>query len=151
MTQRTSLDDLDRRLLGLLDQNAREPTASLARKIGLSRSATQERLARLERDGTIEGYTVRLGRSGVSDRPTALQAHVFLSLDARAGNTLPQALRIRPEVKRCHTVSGEFDMMLLVAVDGAKALDQLLDDIGRSPGVRRTQSAVVLDMKFERG
>lgn len=149
MTQRTSLDDLDRRLLGLLDQNAREPTASLARKIGLSRSATQERLARLERDGVIEGYTVRLGRGSAETR--ALQAHVFLSLDARAGNSLPQALRTRPEVKRCHTVSGEFDMMLLVLVDGPKALDQLLDDIGRSPGVRRTQSAVVLDVKFERG
>ena len=148
MTQRTSLDDTDRRLLGLLDQNAREPTASLARKIGLSRSATQERIARLERDGVIAGYTLRWG---TGEAPEGLLAHVFLSLDARAGTSLPQALRTRVEVKRCHTVSGEFDMMLLVAVEGPKALDRLLDDIGRSPGVRRTQSAVVLDMKFERG
>ena len=107
-----------------------------------------ERIARLERDGVIAGYTLHWG---TGEAPEGLLAHVFLSLDARAGTSLPQALRTRAELKRCHTVSGEFDMMLLVAVAGPKALDRLLDDIGRSPGVRRTQSAVVLDMKFERG
>src|SRR5262249_10510274 len=52
--------DSDARLLALLRANAREPTASLARKLNLARSTVQERIARLEREGTIKGYTVRL-------------------------------------------------------------------------------------------
>jgi DNA-binding Lrp family transcriptional regulator len=142
-----SLDTIDRLLLTHLAANARTPTADLARRVGLSRSATQERLARLERTGVIAGYSVRLGAPAPADR---FAAHVFISLDARHGSQLQQALRVRPEVRRCHTVSGEFDVALLVETDGPKALDHLLDDIGRLPGVRRTQSAVVLDVKFER-
>ena len=52
--------ETDSKLLSLLKANAREPTASLARKLGLARSTVQERIARLERSGTIAGYTVRL-------------------------------------------------------------------------------------------
>src|SRR5215472_45506 len=52
--------DSDAKLLALLRANAREPTASLARKLNLARSTVQERIARLEREGTIKGYTVRL-------------------------------------------------------------------------------------------
>ena len=52
------LDRIGRELLSLLKANAREPVASLARKLGLSRSAVQERIGRLEREGIIAGYTV---------------------------------------------------------------------------------------------
>ncbi|MFD2262020.1 Lrp/AsnC family transcriptional regulator [Lacibacterium aquatile] len=141
------LDAIDRTLLSLLQANARTPTAVLARKVDLSRSATQERLARLERLGVIAGYTVRFATTPED----GFRAHVFISLDARHAPQLQQAMRVRPEVKRCHTVSGEFDVAILVETEGPKALDRLLDDIGRLPGVRRTQSAVVLDVKFERG
>jgi len=55
-----AMRDTDERLVALLRANAREPTASLARKLGLARSTVQERIARLERQGTIKGYTVRL-------------------------------------------------------------------------------------------
>ncbi|HEY1386577.1 MAG TPA: AsnC family transcriptional regulator, partial [Dongiaceae bacterium] len=56
-----NLDDTDRRLISLLRANARMPTAALGRHLGLSRSAVQERLKRLERDGVITGYTIVLG------------------------------------------------------------------------------------------
>ena len=52
--------DADTKLIDLFRANAREPTASLARKLGLARSTVQERLARLEREGIIKGYTVAL-------------------------------------------------------------------------------------------
>src|SRR5215468_7022456 len=53
----------DTKLIDLLRSNAREPTASLARKLGLARSTVQERIARLEREGTITGYTVRIAEA----------------------------------------------------------------------------------------
>lgn len=147
MTGRANGDEIDQRLLRLLEADAREPTASLARKVGLSRSSVQERLARLVRDGIIQGFTLRLGAPAA---PRRFAAHVFISLEARQGDRVHQALRLRPEVKRCHSVAGEFDALALVECDSASELDGLLDAIGRLPGVRRTQSAIVLDVKFER-
>ena len=72
------MHETDTNLIDLLRANAREPTASLARKLGLARSTVQERIARLQRDGTIKGYTVRL-----SDEATAgmLRAVVMISTD----------------------------------------------------------------------
>ncbi len=58
--------DTDEKLIALLKANAREPTASLARKLGLARSTVQERLARLEREGIVRGYTVMLGAEAAS-------------------------------------------------------------------------------------
>ena len=76
--------DTDLKLVALLRANAREPTASLARKLGLARSTVQERIARLEREGTIKGYTVRL-----SDAAQSRQA-------ARGGDDLDRSQARRP-------------------------------------------------------
>jgi DNA-binding Lrp family transcriptional regulator len=146
MTKR-QIDDADTRLIQLLQANAREPTASLARKIGLSRSAVQERLARLERDGVIAGYTLKPGRVPAPARFAAL---VLISLDARQSDRAVLALKAIPEVRSCATVSGEYDAVARVEADGAERLDGLLDEIGRLPGVRRTNSAILLAAKFER-
>lgn len=62
------LDFKDELLLMTLQRNARASVVELAQRIGLSRSATQERLARLERKGVIAGYTVRLGTRKASER-----------------------------------------------------------------------------------
>jgi DNA-binding Lrp family transcriptional regulator len=56
-----TLDPTDRRLLALLQADAREPVSSLARKLDLARSTVQERIARLERTHVIAGYTIRTG------------------------------------------------------------------------------------------
>ena len=62
----------------MLRANAREPTASLARKLGLARSTVQERIARLEREGTIRGYTVRLSDAADAAK---LRAVVMIETD----------------------------------------------------------------------
>ena len=70
--------DADSKLLALLKANAREPTASLARKLGLARSTVQEKIAKLEKDGTIEGYTVKLSDAKEARK---LRAIVMISAD----------------------------------------------------------------------
>jgi len=72
--------DADAKLIDLLRANAREPTASLARKLGLARSTVQERLARLEREGIVKGYTVRLGDDAQGNR---LRAVVMIETDPK--------------------------------------------------------------------
>ena len=118
-----SLDDIDRGLIALLRGNARLPTAALGRRLGLSRSAVQERLKRLERDGVILGYTLILGRQ--SERPE-IEAHVHLILDPKLQERAFQALKGLPEVAAAYTAAGPFDAVALLSARSAAHLDEVL-------------------------
>jgi len=142
-----ALDDIDRRLVSALSANARQPAALLARRLGLSRSAVQERLKRLERDRVILGYTVTLG----DDQPKAgVSAQVMLTLEPKLQDRAVDALRGLPEVKSAHTVSGQYDLVAEVTAENAEALDAVLTRIGKLPGVTRTTSSILLSVKFQR-
>lgn len=139
--------DKDAKLLDLLRANAREPAASLARKLGIARSTLQERIARLEREGVIKGYTVRL-----SDETAAknLRAVVMIVADARQADRVTAELKKIPEVRSLAAVSGAYDMMAVVEADTAARMDAVLDRIGKANGVARTVSSIVLSEKFSR-
>ena len=139
--------DSDAQLLGLLKANAREPTASLARKLGLARSTVQERIARLEREGTIKSYTVRLSEDAEGQ---SLRAVVMITTDPKQADRVTAELRRTPEVRSLSAVSGVFDMVAMVEADTAARMDTILDRIGRANGVARTVSAIVLSEKFSR-
>ena len=93
------MDDIDRKLLALLEENARLPVAILARKLGLARTTVQSRIERLETSGTISGYTVRLGQSS---RPT-LRATVLISFEPQAGASVLSRLKAIPQVREAYT------------------------------------------------
>lgn len=139
--------DTDARLLALLRANAREPTASLARKLGLARSTVQERIARLERDGTIKGYTVRLTES--AERPK-LRAIVMISADPKQADRVTAELKRMAEVRSLSAVAGAYDMMALVEAETTAKMDASLDRIGKAAGVARTVSSIILSEKFSR-
>src|SRR5207244_10718459 len=94
------------RLLALLRRNARESTASLARKLGLARTTVQERIRRLERDGVIAGYTVRVSESFARQR---IAAQVLINVDPKAGERVVRELDARPWVRAVYAVSCVFD------------------------------------------
>jgi DNA-binding Lrp family transcriptional regulator len=142
-----TLDDKDRQLIALLRANARQPAALLARKLGLSRSAVQERLKRLERDGVIAGYTVVLGDA---EPKAGVSAQVMLTLDPKLQDRAVAALSGLPEVVSAHTVSGIYDLVAEVTASTSEALDEVLTRIGKLPGVTRTTSSILLSTKFER-
>lgn len=141
-----SLDQTDAKLLDLLKTNAREPTASLARKLDLSRSAVQDRIARLERDDVIAGYTIRLGVDTPNDR---LQAIVRFTIDPKYTTDIIRKITGYVEAKSCYSVSGAFDLVVVVGADTAVKLNQVLQDFGKLQGVERTTSSIVLDCEFE--
>ena len=138
--------DEDRRLLALLRANARESTASIARKLGLSRTTVQERIARLERTGAIAGYTLR----EPDGRSSALSALVLLNVDAKVSEKVVRELKSMPTVSALRAVSGVFDYVATVEADTTAELDRELDRIGRLDGIARTQTLVVLSTRFER-
>lgn len=141
------LDPTDRRLLALLQANAREPAASLARKLGLSRSTVQGRIERLERSGVIAGYGVRV-RS--DDDDTGIRAFVGIAVKAKFGDAVVRALRKLPEIRSLSAVSGEFDLVARLSAESPARLDALLDEIGAIDGIERTTTSVELSVHFER-
>jgi len=141
------LDDLDRHLLALLQADARMPTAELARRLRLARTTVVARIARLEREGVVAGYGVRLGQHL---EHAAVHAFCALSVNARGAGGVIGALERMPEVEGAWAVSGEFDYMLQLRCDSPEALDALLDRIGQVEGIQRTQTSVVLSRKIDR-
>ncbi|HEX3810696.1 MAG TPA: Lrp/AsnC family transcriptional regulator [Rhizomicrobium sp.] len=137
----------DAELISLLKSNAREPTASLARKLGLARSTVQERIARLEREGMIQGYGVRL--SDAADT-RALRAIVMIAADPKQAERVAAELKKIPDVRALSAVSGAFDMMAVVEAETTAQMDSTLDRIGAANGVARTVSSIILSEKFSR-
>jgi DNA-binding Lrp family transcriptional regulator len=140
-------DDLDRNLLNLLQANARESTANLARKLGVARTTVLARLARLEREHVVVGYTVRLGQDE-TDR--GVQAYVGITTEPKSARTVTQQLSRFPELRQLCSVSGEFDYIALLRAESTARLDTLLDEIGQIDGVLKTNTSVVLALRVDR-
>lgn len=144
---RQRLSDTDRKLIALLKANAREPAAALARKLGLARSTVQERIARLEREKIIKGYTVRLADEAEAN---VLRAVVMITADPKQADRVNAELKKMSEVRSLSAVSGAYDMMAMVEADTPARMDAALDRIGKAHGVARTVSSIVLSEKFSR-
>lgn len=141
------MDDTDRKLLALLEINAREPTAALARKLGLSRSTVQDRLRRLEDRGIVSGYTVRY-RDEFSRRQ--ITAHVMISVNPKHADRVVHALKQMDSLKALHAVSGLYDLIAIIRAETTMEIDAMLDQIGAMTGIDKTMSSIVLSTKFER-
>src|ERR1700730_1196571 len=102
------MDDLDRKLIGLLRENARMPAASLAKLLKVARGTVQNRLAKLERDGTISGYTVRLRPEVGDHRITALET---IAVEGNRLEAVVRILRGDPAIQTLHTTNGRWDLV----------------------------------------
>lgn len=139
-----TLDSLDRRLLALLQADARAATADLARRLGVARTTV---LARLERSGVIVGYTVRLGQDE-ADR--GVEAFVGITTEPKSARDVTLRLAALPELRQLCSVSGEFDYMALLRAESTARLDALLDEIGAIDSVRKTTTSVLLARRIDR-
>ncbi|RVU49744.1 Lrp/AsnC family transcriptional regulator [Rubrivivax rivuli] len=141
------LDTLDRRLLALLQADARTSTADLGRRLGVARTTVLARLTRLEREGVIVGYTVRLA---ALESESSVEAYVGITTEPKAGALVTQRLAALPELRQLCSVSGESDYLALLRTESTARLDQLLDEIGAIEGVTKTNTSVVLARRIDR-
>lgn len=139
-------DALDRNLIALLERDARAPTASLARRLGVARTTIKERIARLEREGVIQGYAAIICPE--AETPT-LRAMVMIACQRVQVSHLVHRLRQFPEVSECHSVTGPHDLMCQVEVPQAEDLDALIHEIAQIDGVGAIDTTIVLATKFE--
>ena len=147
MRRNVQLDDKDRQLLGLLRQDARLSTAALARELGVARTTVVARLKRLHQTGVVSGYTVRLSSEL---RKRMLRVQTQLSIDVKKGDAVVNALRDISQVRAVFAISGAMDCLALIEADTTDEIDRVLDAIGSIPGVEKTQSSLVLSVKFDR-
>lgn len=137
----------DRQLLALLGDNARLPVAVLAKKLSLSRTTVQARLDRLEREGIITGYGVRLSEAYASG---LIRAHILITIAPKVLAQVTAALGRIDEVTALHSVSGSFDLIAVIAAPSIPELDRLIDQIGTIDGVERTLSSIILSTRISR-
>ena len=138
------LDDIDRKILEILQADGRTTNVDLARQVGMAPSAVFERVRRLEQRGVITGYAARVNPKAV-DRP--LLAYVLVRSDERIGTSSSgEALAKLPEVLEVHHVAGQDSYLVKVRVKDPEALGKLLRDrFGAIESVRSTQSIIALD------
>ncbi|HUY55614.1 MAG TPA: Lrp/AsnC family transcriptional regulator [Candidatus Nanopelagicaceae bacterium] len=140
------LDEADSKILRSLQANARTTLADVGKSAGLAASSVHERLRRLQRDGVIEGWTLRLNPRSVGRPVTA-----FVGVEADVtGSSLAGRLSQRPEIDECHDIAGDLSFFLKVRARDPEALLELVDWIRELPGVRQTRTTVVLKTEFER-
>jgi DNA-binding Lrp family transcriptional regulator len=141
------MDGIDERLISALRENGRAPTAELARLVGRSRTSVQSRIERLEREGVIIGYSVRLA----PERDLgAVRAHVMIKVGPKEARAVIAALQAIPQVRVLHSVSGDVDLIAVAAAASVAEMDAVIDRIGVLDGVERTTSSIILSTKFER-
>lgn len=141
-----NLDDIDRRILRELQDNARISNVDLSRRVNLSQTPCLERVRRLERDGFIQRYAaildpVHLGQSQL--------VFVEVSLDRTTSDvfeTFRAAIAGRPEVLECHMVAGGFDYLLKIRVTDMTGFRLFLEEgLNTIPGVRESSTYVVME------
>lgn len=140
------LDSLDRKLLRLLQEDGRIPNVELAERVGLSPTATSERVKRLTREGIIAGYGARLD-------PQKLGRGFLVFVEVTLDKTTPDvfdrfagAVTRAPDVLECHLVAGGFDYLIKTRVADMAAYRVFLGEVLLSlPGVRETRTYAVME------
>ena len=142
------MDDIDRRIVALLRNNARRSFRDIGSHVGLTAPAVKRRVDRLEADGVIRGYTTM-----VDPRAFGWHAEAFVDLYCEGrmpGEAIKRAVEKEAGVVSAHTVAGEASALLHVRAEDTKDLEDTLERIRSTEGITRTVTEVVLSTLLRR-
>jgi len=142
------LDNLDRRIIDLLQENGRLPQQEIARAIKLSQPAVAERIRKLEDRGVITGYVARVNAEKLGKDITAF---VGVGIEhPRFFDGFVQGVMKMHDVLECHRVAGQDSYLLKIRTQNTRSLDKLLvEGVRTLPGVTRTFTTIVLSSAKE--
>jgi DNA-binding Lrp family transcriptional regulator len=135
------MDDIDRKLIGLLRDNARTSVASLAKSLKVARGTVQNRLAKLERGGTIAGYTIRVRPKVDEQRIVALMT---IAVEGNRQEQVLRTLRGNPSIVTLYTTNGRWDLVAEIRADSLQSFDQVLSRIRLVDGISGTETSLLL-------
>ncbi|SFC05831.1 Lrp/AsnC family transcriptional regulator [Tropicimonas isoalkanivorans] len=137
------MDDIDRKICGLLQVSGRASSAEVADAVGLSVSSANERVRRLVAQGVITGWQAVLDREAVG---AVLCAMVLLDMDYEGEAEACAALVAHPAVMELHHVSGAHSYLMKVRLPDTAALQRFLQDVVKPlPAIRRTETMISLE------
>ena len=142
------LDEIDRRILALLQADCKTPLAKIGEKVGLSAPSVVERLRKLEGEGFVTGYHAHLDarKLGVD-----ITAFIGVSIGHPKGIAIFEGQLLQlPDVLECHHVTGSYTLLLKVKTRNTSSLEALIRTLRSIEGVERTETSVVLSTKVER-
>jgi Lrp/AsnC family leucine-responsive transcriptional regulator len=139
-------DEIDAGIVREVSGNARATLAELSGAVGLSVSAVQTRLRRLEARGVITGYRALVDAEAVG-KPLAAFVEIT-PLDPGQPDNAPELLEHLTEIEACHSIAGDASYILLVRVASPRHLESLIRDI-RSAASVNTRTTVVLQTFYE--
>jgi len=135
------MDSTDQQLLSMLRDNARMSVAALAKALRVARGTVQNRLAKMEADGTIGGYTVRLKPQMEDQRVRALMT---VAVEGNRTDEVLRGLRGDPAVSALHTTNGRWDIVAELRADSLEAVDRVLSRIRMIEGISNTETSLLL-------
>jgi DNA-binding Lrp family transcriptional regulator len=135
------MDDLDRQLIAHLRADGRASVASLAQQLRVARGTVQNRMARLESEGVIVGYTVRL-------KPQVDEQHIrglmMVEVEGNRAGAVLKALRGDPAISQLHTTNGRWDLIAEVRADSLPEFDRVLARVRLVEGIANTETSLLL-------
>ncbi|HDZ35919.1 MAG TPA: Lrp/AsnC family transcriptional regulator [Thermococcus sp.] len=143
---RMGLDEIDRKILSILQKNSRTPLREISKEVGLAESTIYERIKKLKDRGVIKRFTVILD-------PESLGFHIlaFILIKSKAGmySHVANELRKYPQIVEIYETTGDYDMLVKIRTSGSDELNEFLDTIGEIDGVVATHTMVVLKIHKE--
>ena len=136
------MDSLDHQLLALLRQDARMSVATLAQKLGVSRGTVSNRITRLEDQGVIVGYTVRLRPDA---RPDEIKAWMSIAVEGNQARLVIASLLGEPGVASLHDTNGRWDLLAELHAGNLPELSQVLERIRLIKGISNTETSIHLE------
>lgn len=136
------MDNIDVKIIKLLQKNARISASEIGGEIKLSVPAVSERLKKLESSGIVEQYTAIINPRSLKKDLTAI---MFVSLERpKFNDKFVEFVQAEDEILECHYLAGDFDYALKILTESTVTLEALLNRIKSVPGIQKTRTIVVL-------
>ncbi len=135
------MDDLDRQILGALRSDARVSISALAKSLNAARPTIQHRITRLENDGVIAGYTVKVQPGTASN---LIRAVMQIAVDGNNAQTLVRELQARASVTAIHSTNGKWDLIAEIQTESLEDFDEELNHIRSMKWISTSETNILL-------
>jgi len=142
------MDEITKRILTILEQNARTSYTQIAKRLGISETSVRNRVKTLMKEGVLKGFTVRTCPEKLGKAITAM---VGVDIGGETTPEITDKLAGIKEVSDLYVITGEFDLLLRVICENISRLDEILEEIRSHDFVEGTRTFVVLRKVKESG
>jgi len=134
------MDDIDKKIIEILKRNSRKSYTKIAKEVGLTEGAVRRRIKMLVKRGIIKRFTIE-----VSEEKDLIKALCFVKVDPRIETSkVSEVIKKLPDILWCYEISGDYDIVCMIAKETIKDINDTIERIRRIEGVIDTSSSLIL-------